>query len=677
MPATPSSADGFRPQSLRRWAAGLALAACATISGQARAQCNFDVDANGSVDALTDGLLILRAGFGLTGNALVQGALGAGATRTDPVAIAAFIDANKLQYDLDGNGSFDALTDGLLIMRSMFGLSGAAMTAGAISSAATRGDWNAVNAYLANGCVAVTTNALQLKDAARLLTQATWGPTWTEINALAGSTADGWVTQQFAQPLVTHVSWLDAKALLGTISTSDTYESFWTQALTGPDQLRQRVAYALSQIMVISDQKDSLVNSPHAIGGYYDVLNRNAFGNFRTLLEEVTKNPGMAIYLDMMCNDRESGTRVPNENYAREILQLFTIGTVWLNADGTQMKDAQNQPIPTYDQAVVQGFAKIFTGWSYARPTWCSYPAVNADWFNPMFAFNSHHSFASKMLLALTPGGSNIVLPAQTSQTANAQADLTAALDNIFNHPNVGPYIGSQLIRFLVTSNPSPGYVSRVSAKFANNGQGVRGDMKAVIRAILTDVEARDSTVAMQNTYGKLREPVVRFGNLLRTFGAKATSGRYHISSLADGQFGMNQQPLSSPTVFNFYSFDYSPQGAVGGNSLLGPEFEIVTSTSIVTLSNNNLATISTGWGSGVDRLSLDYAAIASLASTPQSIVDYLNLVMCNGAMTPATSTQLLSLIALIPQSGNTWQADRWKAAIWVVFNSPEYVIQR
>jgi hypothetical protein len=201
--------------------------------------------------------------------------------------------------------------------------------------------------------------------------------------------------------------------------------------------------------------------------------------------------------------------------------------------------------------------------------------------------------------------------------------------------------------------------------------------MKAVIRAILTDVEARDSTVAMQDTYGKLREPVIRFGNLLRTFHATAVSGRYHIGSLADGQFGMNQQPLSSPSVFNFYGFDYSPQGAVGGHGLLGPEFEIVTSTSVVTLSNNNLATIANGWGSGSDRLVLDYPAIASMAATPLAIVDYLNLVMCNGAMTPATVTQLLSVIALIPQTGSTWQADRWKAAIWIVFNSPEYVIQR
>ena len=675
-----NSESASRRKTLRRIAMA-ALLACTTLLGpRAFAQCNFDVDANGKIDALTDGLLILRAGFGLTGTALTQGALGPGATRTDPTAVANFINANKSQYDIDGNGSFDALTDGLLILRSMFGLSGASLTAGAIGSGAARGDWAAVNAYLANGCTSISVTAAMLKDAARLLTQATWGPTYSEITALANSPvpqADNWVTQQFAQPRANHIDWINTKAAVGNVSTSDTYESFWTQALTSNDQLRQRVAYALSQIMVISDQKDSLVNSPWAIAGYYDVLNRNAFGNFRTLLEDVTKNPGMGIYLDMVCNDKETATRVPNENYAREILQLFSVGTVWLNQDGTLMLDAQNQPIPTYDQSVVQGFAKVFTGWANNKPTWCSYPNTNNTWYDPMIAFNSHHSISTKTLLAMTPNGANVVLPAQTLAAANAQADLTAALDNIFNHPNVAPYISAQLIKFLVTSNPRPAYVSRVTAKFADNGSGVRGDMQAVIRAILTDPDARDPAVAMQDSFGKLREPVIRFGNLLRTFRATATSGRYHISGLGDPLYGMNQQPLSSPTVFNFFGFDYAPQGAVGGHNLLGPEFEVTTSTSIVTLSNNNVNTIGAGWGSGTDRLSLDYAALASLAATPQQIIDYLNLVMTNGSMTPATSTQLASAIALIPQTGSAWQADRWKLAIWILFNSPEYVIQR
>jgi uncharacterized protein (DUF1800 family) len=520
-----------------------------------------------------------------------------------------------------------------------------------------------------------------LKDAARLLTQATFGPKYSEIYALAGSPEpqiDNWITNQSSLPRASHVDFINAREAIGNVSTSDTYESFWSQALGGTDQLRQRVAFALSQIIVVSDQKDALVNLPWAIAGYYDVLAKNAFGNFRTLLEDITKTPGMAIFLDHICNDRDTATRLPNENYAREVLQLFSIGTLWLNQDGTLMLDGQSNPIPTYDQSVIQGFAKVFTGWSYSGTVnWCGYPQTNAPWYDPLIAFNNHHSYTSKTLLALTPGGQPVVLPAATSQTANAQADLTAALDNIFNHPNVGPYIGKQLIKFLVTSNPSPGYVSRVAAKFANNGSGVRGDMQAVIRAILTDTEARDPAVAAGNTFGKLREPALRFANLMRTFNAAAASGRYNFYSLGDPFYGVNQQPLSSPTVFNFFGFDFSPQGPIAANDLVGPEFEVTTSTAIVATANNMMGAINNGWGSGADQMKLNYGALAGLAANPAALVDYLNLVMTAGAMTPATYTQIASAVALIPRTGTTWQTDRWKMAIYILFNSPEYVIQR
>jgi uncharacterized protein (DUF1800 family) len=655
----------------------LSAALMVGLGGNATAQCAFDVDDNGQIDALTDGLLILRSAFGLNGSALTQGALGPGAKRTDPNAILAFINTNKSQYDLDGNGNFDALTDGLMIVRYLFGLSGSSVTNGAIGSSPTRGDWNAVNGYLLNGCG--TGPTAPLRDAARLLTQATFGPKYSEIFALAESAppqVDNWITQQFALPVTNHIDWIISRDALGPTSTSDTYESFWMQALAGPDQLRQRVAFALSQIIVVSDQKDGLGNA-WLMSGYYDVLERNAFGNFRTLLEDITKSPAMALWLDFMCNDRDTATRMANENYAREILQLFSIGTNWLNQDGTLMLDAQNHPIPTYDQSVIQGFAKVFTGWSYSgSANWCQYPATNTPWYAPLVAFNNHHSYTAKTLLALTPNGTNVVLPAVTSATANAQADLTAGLDNIFNHPNVAPYISKQLIKFLVTSNPTPGYVSRVAAKFANNGSGVRGDMKAVLRAILTDTEARDQAVAFGQSYGKLREPALRFANLMRTFHATAASGRYSFWTLGDPLYGVNEQPLSSPTVFNFYGFDFSPQGPVGAQGLLGPEFEITTSTAIVATSNNMAGAIRNGWGSGADAMVLDYASLASLAAVPNQIVDYLNLVMTGGAMTPATYAQISSAIALIPQTGTTWQADRWKLAIWILFNSPEYSIQ-
>ncbi|MEP7085124.1 MAG: DUF1800 family protein, partial [Betaproteobacteria bacterium] len=418
------------PAWLRRLTLGSTLVLITGFSGSLYAQCNFDVDGNGQVNAATDGLLILRAGFGMTGTKLTAGALAANATRVDPAQILTYINANKnTQYDLDGDGTFDPLTDGLMLLRYMFNLSGPEVTGGALVGSPPRSDWTSVLGFLLNGCG--TGPSPELRDAARLLTQATWGPRYPEIVALAGSVApqaDNWITAQFAQPRANHIDWIIARDLLGQVSTSDSYESFWKQALAGSDQLRQRVAFALSQIMVVSAEKDGLGN-PWLMSGYLDVLSRNAFGNFRTLLEDLTKNPAMALYLDAMCNDKESATRVPNENYAREVLQLFSIGAIWLNPDGTPMLDVLGKPIPTYDQSVIQGFAKVFTGWSYNAATWCAYPQTDSPWYDPIIAFNSRHSISSKTLLALTPNGANVVLPAQTSQTANAQADLTAALD--------------------------------------------------------------------------------------------------------------------------------------------------------------------------------------------------------------------------------------------------------
>ena len=302
---------------LRRFALSATFAAVGATSATTHAQCNFDVDANGQVDALTDGLLILRAAFGLAGPSLTQGALGFGATRGDPAQIVAYINTNKGQYDLDGNGTFDALTDGLMLIRYLFGLSGATVTSGSVGVLASRPDWLAINGYLLSGCG--TGPADDLKDAARLLTQATWGPKYSEIYGLAGSPAprvDNWLANQFALPRLNHIDWIIARAALGDVSMTNSYESFWSQALTGNDQLRQRVAFALSQILVVSEQKDGLGN-PWLISGYLDVLARNAFGNYRTLLEEITKSPAMARYLDHMCNDKETATRSPNENYAR------------------------------------------------------------------------------------------------------------------------------------------------------------------------------------------------------------------------------------------------------------------------------------------------------------------------------------------------------------------------
>ncbi|MEO6724507.1 MAG: DUF1800 family protein, partial [Blastocatellia bacterium] len=322
------------------------------------------------------------------------------------------------------------------------------------------------------------------RDAARFLTQATFGPKSTaEITALQSKSFNTWLNEQFALPQATHMAYLDA-----TIGTAlDPYqqemmESFWKQAVTGQDQLRQRVAFALSQIMVVSFNSN-LSSEPFGLAGYQDTIAKDVFGNFRQLLEDITLNPAMGRYLDMLQNDKEDAAtgKNPNENYAREVLQLFSIGLYKLHPDGSLVLDANGLPIATYDQSVVQGFASVFTGWSYGwfpktEQNWLypnAYHNGSQFWRVPMQVWPNHHSTLAKKLL------NGVSLPA--SQTPDK--DLKDALDNIFNHANVGPFISRQLIQRLVTSNPSPGYVYRVTQKFNDNGQGVRGDLKAVIRA--------------------------------------------------------------------------------------------------------------------------------------------------------------------------------------------------
>src|SRR5580693_34303 len=335
-------------------------------------------------------------------------------------------------------------------------------------------------------------------DAARFLMQASYGPTAPGDVSNIANDPQGyapWLAGQYAQPLVSHLAYIDAARAAGeTITANQVMESFWKQALGGPDQLRQRLALALSEIMVISDKNSEVV--PDGMANYLDVLERDAFGNFRQLLTDVTLDPTMGSYLNMLTNDKGDPAHGinPNENYARELMQLFSIGLYKLNPDGTLRLDATGLPIPTYDQSVVQGFAQVFTGWTYAggdHGNTRNFFHVTPNWRQPMEPWPDHHAQGPKQLLdgATLPGG-------QTPQQ-----DLAAALDLIFNHPNVGPFLCRQLIQRLVTSNPSPAYVYRCAQAFANNGHGVRGNMQAVLLAILLDYEARATTFLPQPGY--------------------------------------------------------------------------------------------------------------------------------------------------------------------------------
>lgn len=515
------------------------------------------------------------------------------------------------------------------------------------------------------------------REAARLLTQATFGPRMAEITTAQRRGLAGWVDDQLAMAITTpgHLAYLDATTAGKTdIYQQEMMESFWKQAVTAPDQLRQRVVFALSQILVVSF-RSNLEGEPFAIAGYLDLLNRNAFGNFRQLLEEITLSPAMGRYLDHLQNDREDPEtgRNPNENFAREILQLFSIGLYRLHPDGSLLLDQAGLPIPTYDQETVGGFARVFTGWSYGwfprtEQNWYwpnTWRNGTAFWRVPMQNWPNHHSQLEKKLL------DGAVIPA--GQTA--EKDLKQALDNIFNHPNVGPFIARQLIQRLVTSHPSPGYVHRVAQRFADNGQGVRGDMKAVLRAILLDYEARSTDLLANQGYGKMREPVVRFAHLLRAFNFTCACGTFPIYWMDSPESALGQNPLRSPTVFNFYEPHYSPPGGVAAAGLHAPEFQLTNETSVIGISNFLHYVVRIGFRWEAEKPLLpDYGAVVALAGNPASLIEHLDLLLTAGGMSTSLKTQLVENIGRLPSND---PLGRVTMAIHLILTSPDYVIQK
>ena len=431
-------------------------------------------------------------------------------------------------------------------------------------------------------------------EASRFLIQSTMGPTEAEINRLTGMTYGAWLDEQFAKPQSLHRLYINQAAADLTsvgqqLSNTNFWDSWWSQALGGDDQLRQRVTFALSEIMVISFADATLRNQTRGVASYYDMLGEKAFGNFRDLMEGVTYHPMMGIYLSHLKNQKEDPTtgRVPDLNFAREITQLFTVGEYKLNADGTNIMGADGRPPVAYVSKDLEGLSQVFTGLSwYAGPQLTDRtperfrgdnPNLERDW-RPMQAYDeytpntSFHSISDKVFLGTT-------IPAMTKPTTDA--DVKIALDTLFNNPNVGPFIGKQLIQRLVTSNPSPAYVGRVAAAFSNNGSGVRGDMKAVYKAILLDPEAR--TVSTANSTGKVREPVLRLANMLRAFNATSVSGRYTGIGLTDDpSASLGQTPMYAPTVFNFFRPGYVPTSkAITDANLVVPELQIVTDVSV------------------------------------------------------------------------------------------------
>ncbi len=530
-------------------------------------------------------------------------------------------------------------------------------------------------------------------ESARFLTQATFGPTSASIAHLQSLPSfNAWLDEQFAMPASpSQEAYVRARcpdveddgACGQDTWVPSRHDQWWSNIIEGQDQLRQRVAFALSQIFVVSGKAPALSNTQFGLASYYDMLVQQAFGNYRTLLEKVTLHPVMGIYLSMVRNQKADPANNirPDENYAREVLQLFSIGLHELNLDGSLKLDGSGQPIPTYDQNTIKEFARVFTGWNYAGINWDDWYG-DADRTQPMTAVQQYHDTGEKHLL----GGA--ILPAGNT----AEQDMSAALDNIFNHPNVGPFISKQLIQRLVTSNPTPAYVARVASVFNNNGSGVRGDLKAVVRAILLDQEARSGPAALPNTFGKLREPLLRISHLYRAFHAQKRDGGewneypgtwvYRFSGIStyhmEGATGEGM--LRSPSVFNFYLPDHSPSGEIRRAGLVAPEFQIVnenTVAAVINAMNNSIyADPDASWTSP-----LDLSAEQAMVDSPDTILDHLNLLVFNGQM-PAGLRQILRDHLL---NTNRWWGDtpeeerrnKTRDLISLSFMSPDYQIQQ
>ena len=445
-------------------------------------------------------------------------------------------------------------------------------------------------------------------------------------------------------------------------------DSFYMQAVRGPDQVRQRVVFALSQIFVVSMASNEVIDRSRCHTSYVDMLGRNAFGNFRTLLEEVSIHGMMGVYLSHRKNQKEDTVKgtSPDENYAREIMQLFSIGLVQLNPDGTPKRDSTGSTIATYGNADVVGLAKVFTGWSWVPKDTSNYRFFedfpdSSIQIQPMVPYEQHHSTSEKRFLGVT-------VPAGTT----ARPSLKIALDTLFNHPNTGPFIGRQLIQRLVTSNPSPAYVSRVAAAFANNGAGVRGDMKSVIRAILLDNEARLPVKAGDGRLGKVREPVLRLTAWARSFGASSASGEFRIRQTNS----IGQTPLSAPSVFNFYRPGFVPPGsAIGAAGLVAPELQINTESQVTSYLNFMRGVVENGTGDSQD-VKCSYAAEMALAPNPDALIDRVDQLLTGQRLSAATRSAMRTAIASVPITASNAALTRARIAVLLALCSSEFLVQ-
>lgn len=510
-------------------------------------------------------------------------------------------------------------------------------------------------------------------EAARFLTQTTFGPIRADMDRVKEIGINAWIDEQMAKP----TSHLSADTVAEWVAVPQggrgmdnarpgffhRNSAWFKDVINGEDQLRQRVAFALSQIFVISIENTQLLNWENGVTAYYDVLLDHAFGDFRSLLEKVTLQPSMGLYLSHLRNakaDPETGA-LPDENYAREVMQLFTIGLNELQPDGTLKLNNRGLPIATYTNDTIQEMAKVFTGWTFASANPNNdnqFRRSARDDVTPMILFPQFHDDSEKTIIT------GRVLPAGQG----GEADLRDTLDTLFEHPNTGPFIARRLIQRLVTSNPSPGYIYRVAQKFADNGSGQRGDLGAVVRAILTDYEARSTELAATGSFGKLKEPILRLTGLFRLLPVSADDGRLDIRGM-EGLLA--QEPLRAPSVFNYFEPDYTRPGSIAGAGLFAPEFQIMTDTTSITASNMYYNHIY-GTPGGV-RMGFD--PVMSMVDDPDQLIATLNLHLAANQFSALTVTNLKAAYNALPS--NTSAVNKIRAMVHLAMSIPEAAIQR
>ncbi|MGL4230660.1 MAG: DUF1800 domain-containing protein [Casimicrobium sp.] len=502
-------------------------------------------------------------------------------------------------------------------------------------------------------------------QASRFLAQAAFAATDDEITNVQKMGYEMWLENQFQKPRTQgHYAWLKAKGYVNTSNRSNfsgIENTIWRKLISSPDSLRQRIVLALSEIFVVSLEGLQEGWRGPMTTHYVDLLEENAFGNYRKLLEDITLSPCMGYYLNMRGNQKADGKgREPDENYAREILQLFSIGLIELNTDGTPLAGVVKE---AYNQDTITNLARVFTGWDYDRP---KIDNSHEYVIKPMILDAKKHDSGSKTFLKTT-------VPAGTS----GQEAMTQALGAIFDHANVGPFIGRQLIQRLVTSNPSPDYIRRVAEAFNGNSPHnptrTRGDLKAVIRAVLLDDEARRPPSPSEITRGRLRPPMQRFIQWARTFNVESDDNDWELGNLSDPVKLLGQSPFRSPSVFNFYRPGYvPPNSGLATENLTAPEFQINNETTMVGWCNFAQSFIE----NGRNDCEADYDDEIKFADKPDVLVRRMSLLLAADSLSPATLSTITKAVATIKASDRDGKLDRVYASIHLVMCSPEYLVQ-